>query len=159
MTSAGSIHRQSGPSNVSHNATARESPRLACSMLVVYEEGGAPATARSERYCHSAAVTNTGERHDELGDASRSEPQEEEERCPICLESVMEGGGRMPCCSKLLHKACAVAWRRSNLTPTHIGRAGKKKDPDTRKCVWCSALGNGNGSSRRMFGSCELAEL
>ena len=141
QSSAGPIHRQSRLSSA-----AREAQLLSSDMTIAIAFNEAIAdTPRSKRHRHTTAAVSHSEEVCHVA----------EETCPICLETVVEDGGRMPCCEKLLHKACAVAWRRSNQNEKNVkvNRSGKELDPDTRRCVWCKTIGNGACSSRRMFSS------
>ena len=82
--------------------------------------------------------------------------QKEYPECPVCLDDITCDIGLMKCCGSPIHRTCAAAWRRSNLTNDSRGANRGLKDEwkfDTRKCVCCNHLHEGGGTSvRRMFG-------
>ena len=76
------------------------------------------------------------------------------DQCPICLDTVEDDRGVMPCCGKVLHRQCHLRWRNSNLPCQPVNRSirsGKEAGPNTRACCWCKAELDGT-SLRRVFG-------
>ena len=79
-------------------------------------------------------------------------------QCPICLCDIEEegegeeGGGRMPCCDKLVHKKCIAEWCRHSMKPRSMNRGLKdEKVANTKTCPLCKAQTNGTMSVRRIF--------